>query len=384
MKFFRYLIWAVLFFGIINPTFSQDYGPIKLKKQDIKTLKSKVLTIPVYDPKMGFCKLFIDPTTFKACKTDKKVQDEYKRRWDTAIKASTYDLTSFEFKYMDLEKLKNEKDKTILAMMFDHDFYDNWYVYLAVFEPKYEIVAVAPINGIDLANIEDLKTMMNMLAYSMINTYSFYGDDAKALYRGHENKYRNFVNAFSDTLKSKVFLIPQFDKERKKFKKYNEKLSEYVKQNWKLTKFEILPPVEYKKRVAEGRPNDYYIKSYNINTDNSIITYHYFAVMSTSNNDMIHGYMGLQYINPNNIKYFQIYMERWMFKFMEKKKRDKYLWVTPLPKEEKKKNVQPKKETKQATQVKSSKDKTPPPAKKTEAPKKGNPPKSAKPDSKSK
>lgn len=375
MKFFRCLIWAILFFGIINPSFSQDYGPIKIKKQDIKNLKGKVLTIPIYDEKMGFCKIFIDPTTFKECKTDKKVQDEYNRRWDSAIKASTYDLTSHEFKYFDLEKLKRDKDKTTLALFFDHDFYDNWYAYLAIFEPKYQVVAVAPINGIDLANIEDIKTMMNMLAYSLINTYSFYGDEAKSLYRGHENKYRNFLNAFSDTLNTKVFLIPQFDKERKKFKKFNEKIGEYVKQNWKLTKFELLPPVEFKKRVAEGRPNDYYIKSCNINTDNSIITYHYFAIMSTSNNDMIHGFMGLQYLNTSNIKYFQINIERWLFKFMDKKKRDKYVWITKPPKEE----------TKKATPAKTAKSQTPTqqkqtttPQKKTNTPKQANPPKTKK------
>jgi len=368
MKFFRCLIWAILFFGVINPSFSQDYGPIKLKKQDIKYLKGKILTIPIYDAKMGFCKLFIDPSVFKDCKTDKKVQDEYNRRWDSAIKASTWDLTDHEFKYFDREKLEKDKDKTTMAMFFDHDFYNNWYAYLAIYEPVYAVVAVAPINGIDLANIQELKTLMNMLTYSLINTFSYYGDEAKGLYRGHEYVYRNFLNAFSDTIKSKVFLIPQFDKERKNFKKYNEKLSEYVKLNWKISKFEILPPAEYKKRVAEGRPNDYYLKDCKINTDNSIISYHYYAVMRTANDYMIHGFMADQYLTTGNIKYCEVYMERWFYKFMEKKKRDRYVWVTKPPKEV----------AKQAAPAPTSTTKSTPPPKQATPTKKTEPEKSTK------
>lgn len=383
MKFFKCFILAIMFIGVISTSYSQEYGPIRIKNQDIKDLKGKTLFIPPYEPKSGFCKTFIDPSAFKDFKNEKKIQDEYQRRWDSAIKASTYDLTSYEFKYIDREKYTKEKDKVTISLFFDHDFYDNWYAYLAVFEPKYQIIAVAPINGIDLANIQELKTMMNVLTYSMFNTYSFYGDDAKALYRGHQNEYREFVNSFSDTLKTKVFLIPIFDKERKKFQKHNHKLGEFIKQNWKLSKFEFLPPAEYKKRVAEGRPNDYYIKSFNINTDNSIITYHYFAIMTTTNNEMIHGFMGLQYLNSNNLKYFQINTERWLYKFMDKRKKDKYEWITPPPKEVTKKatagQTKAKKppQAKAATPAKTSKSKTTTPTK--QAPKQVAPTKSTKP-----
>jgi len=381
MKLIRYFIWVLLIIGYTNHSFSQEFGPVKIKNQDIKLLKGKVLLIPEYDEKMGFCKVFIDPATFKAFKNEKKVQDEYKRRWDSAIKASTFDFCSYEIKWFDRVKIEKDKDKSCICMYFDHDFYNNWYVYLAVYEPKFTIIATAPINGIDLANIDELKTMMNMLSYSLVNTFSYYGDDAKALFRGHEYKYRNVIEHFSDSLRNKVFLIPLFDKERKNFKKYNEKMSEFIKLNWKISKFEILPLVEYKKRVAEGRPNDYYIKTYNVNTDNSIMTYQYFAVMTTSNNDVVHGYMGLQYVNATNLKYFQINIERWMYNYMDKKKREKYVWITEPPKDKSKKKSSGKKttapkETKQTKQTKPTQQTTKPPPKQT--PKTTNPPKTPK------
>jgi hypothetical protein len=386
MKLIRYFICALLLIGFTKHSFSQEYGPVKIKNQDIKIMKGKVLLIPEYDEKMVFCKVFIDPVTFKAFKNEKKVQDEYKRRWDSAIGASTFDFCSYEIKYFDRVKLEKEKDKNYILMYFDHDWYNNWYVYLAVTEPKYTVIATAPINGIDLANVQDIKTMMNMLTYSFINTFTYYGDDAKALFRGHEYKYRNFINEFSDTLKNKVFLIPLYDKERKNFKKHNEKAGEFIKLNWKISKFEMLPPLEYKKRVAEGRPNDYYIKSFNVNTDNSIMTYQYFAIMATKNNYMVHGFMGLQYYNVTNLKYFQINIEKWLFNFKDKKDREKYVWITIVPKEEKNKKSSSGKKGKAPKEIKQDTKKAPKEIKQDtkKEPKTSNPPKTNKPVNKSK
>ena len=382
MKLIRYFIWVLLLIGFANHSFSQEFGPMKIKNQDIKIIKGKVLLIPEYDEKMGFCKVFIDPTAFKAFKNEKKIQDEYKRRWDSALKASTFDFCSYEIKYFDRVKLEKDKDKNYILLYFDHDWYNNWYAYLAVTEPKYTVIATAPVTGIDLSNIQDIKTMMNMLTYSLVNTFSYYGDEAKGLFRGHEYKYKNFIQTFSDTLKNKTFLIPLYDKERKNFKKHNEKIGEFIKLNWKISKFEMLPPAEYRKRVAEGRPNDYYIKSCSINTDNSIMTYQYFAIMTTRENYMIHGFMGLQYYNVTNLKYFQINIEKWLFNYKSKTDRDRYVWITVVPKAEKGKKSS-KKQGKAPKEIKQdTKSKKPP--KQVEPTKKSNPPKSAKPINKSK
>jgi hypothetical protein len=73
------------------------------------------------------------------------------------------------------------------------------------------------------------------------------------------------------------------------------------------------------------------------------MTYQYFVMLTADNHEVLYAYMGLQYLSPSNVKYMQIYFEQWLYKFMEKKQKDKYVMVTVKPKEVKKQKTSPPK-----------------------------------------
>lgn len=319
---------VILFFQY---AIAQEYGPKPIKPYDVKLIKGKVLLIPEYDDKTTFVKIFVPKESFKEFKTEKEINNEFKKRWDSALKLSTFDLiASYEIKWFDKNKLDKENDKTYMTLNFESDFYNNWYAFLTVFDPKTTVVATAPVNSFDFSKIDDIKLMMNMLAYSMIKGCSFYGDDAKSLYRDHQYRYKKTLENFSDSIRNKVLLVTRFDKDRKNFKKYNDNLNEALKINWKISNFDFLLENEVNKRVAEKRTNDYYIKSVPIYTSNSLMVYNYWLVLTATNNDVIYTNMGSTYLIPNNLKYFQIDIEKWLYYFMTKKNRDKYKMVASV------------------------------------------------------
>jgi hypothetical protein len=315
-------------FIIFQYASAQDYGPKPIKPYDVKLIKGKVLLIPEYDDKAGFVKIFIPKEAFKEFKTEKEINNEYKKRWDSAMKISSFDLiASYEIKWFDKGKLDKENDKMYMTLNFEADFYNNWYAFLTVFDPKTTVVATAPVNGLDFSKIDDIKLMMNMLAYSMIKGSSFYGDDAKSLYRDHQFRYKKAMEVFSDSIRNRVFLLTRFDKDKKNYKKYNDNLNEALKLSWKISNFDFLLDNEVKKRVAEKRLNDYYLKSIPIYTSNSLMVYNYWLVLTASNNDVIYTNMGSTFLNSKNLKFFQIDIEKWLYYFMTKRTRDKYKMV---------------------------------------------------------
>jgi hypothetical protein len=381
MKRVPLLFIVILFF---QHSIAQEYGPKRIKPYDVKLIKGKTLLIPEYDEKTGFVKVFVPKEGFKDLKTEKEINTEYKKRWDSAMKLSSFDLVAaYEIKWFDQKKLEKENDKIYMTFNVEADFYNNWYAYLTVFDPKVVTVATAPINGFDFSKINDIKLCMNMLAYSMIKGTSFYGDDAKSLYRDHQYRYKKAVETFADSLRNRVFLIPQFEKDRKNFKKFNDNLNEYLKLNWKISNFNFLLEKEVNKRVSEKRNSDYYIKSVPIYTSNSLMIYNYWLIMTTANDDVIYGYMGQTYLTNGNLKTFQIDVENWLYYFMNKKYRDKYKMVSKIkeksatttkqskPMEMKEKTAPPPEKEQTKIEDKSKKEEKP---KKEKAPKDANKP----------
>jgi hypothetical protein len=330
MIIFRKSFLVFVLILLVKSVTAQEYGPKPVKPFDVKIIKGKTLFIPEYDEKVGFVKTFIPREAFKEFKSEKEIAYEFKKRWDSAIKISTFDFAPHEIKWFDRKKLERDRDKTVMCLYYESDFYNNWYAYLQVMDPKPTDVACALVNDLDFSNINDVKLMFNMLVYSMIKGCSYYGDDAKGLYKEHQYKYKKVMESFSDSIRYRVLLVPKFDKERKDFKKYNEKLNEYLKLNWKISNFDFLTQLEIDRRVAAKRSSDYYIKSIPIHTANEKMTYNYFIILTAANNDIIHTYTGAMYLLPGNLKYFQIDIENWLYYFMERKKRDKYQFVSKI------------------------------------------------------
>jgi hypothetical protein len=298
----------------------QNYGPEKVKNFDIKDLKKKKLYIPVIDK---FPNPLIDMSKMEGFDTDRKIDEEFARRVDEAIRLSSFDLIEeYEVLKFGKDRIKKEKTKDAIVMYFEKDFYSNFYVYLAVAEPKWEVIATAPVNDLSLVTIDDLKLMFNMITYSMMLAAEYYGDDAKPLYRNHDFRYKENIDKFTDNLKGKTFYVPEFDKKVRKYKKKNDKLSDYLKEEWKLSSYQLASEAEIAEKVksTEG----IYFKKIPIKTANTQLTYDYYLVLTTTNNDVLYAFMGFSELSKGNLKFMQTHLEEWFFYFMDNKKRNEF------------------------------------------------------------
>ena len=336
----------------ISGLFAQEFGPKKVKSFDIGMLKGKVLYVPFVDKVPVKVK---DMSAFHQFRNQWDIEDEWKRRVDEAMSQSTFDYLPYEVKKFGVEVLKKDKDKVAAVLYFELDFYQNLYAHIAVCEPKWEIIASCPVNDLTLTNIDDLKFMFNMLQYSMVVASAHYGDAARPLYRGHENKYQQTIRSFGVQLRSKVFIVPRYDKEERNFNKKNEQLNEFLKLNWKITAFEFITKIDHDKRVKEGF-NGIYMHDFTIYTSNPKRDYYYYVFL-TNDQNVLYWYLSRTPINAAGIRYSHARIEEWVVAYMDAVRRKEY--------DEEKRRIQapaPAKGTpKQATPSKTTK--KPPPSK---------------------
>jgi hypothetical protein len=311
-----------LFISILFATsiFAQSYGPDKLKSVDPKYLKNKTLLIPFVEKIPEKNK---DLSGWKAFNTDTKMENEWKRRVEEAMKASSFDFLKFEVKAFNKDVIKKEKDRLSAVLFFERDFYDNWYVKMAIAEPKWQEIATAPINGLMLSDIPDLTFMFNMLQYSLIQTSAAYDNNFRPLYRGHELKYKARIDAFMDDIREKTFLVEKLDKKEKGFAKKNEKMNEYLKLDWKFTGFDFLYKKEIEAKVAEGF-DGIYMHNFTIYTANPKIDYQYVVFVTSPGREVLYWMLIPGQIKPANIKYVQPKIDDWVLYFMDSKKRKSY------------------------------------------------------------
>jgi len=317
LKTFVLLIVVSLFTTVIN---AQQFGPKIIKSFESKDVKGRSLLvlpiekIPVKNK---------DMSVFKEFKTDSKVEKEWKRRVESAIASSTFDYFEAQVKDFHLEDMKKNKEKSVALLYFDKDHYDNYYAEIAIVEPKYQILACVPVNGLTLTDSNDLKLMFNMLQYQLIINSAYYGNNAKSLYRGHENRYQQDIREFSEKVRSKTFLFAKYDKEVKNFAKKNEKLNTFMKINWKLTLYEMVTQKDLEQRI-QAKFNGIYLKSIYIYTDNPKITYNYNLFMNGNSGNVlfIHQTNGL--ISPASFKYVEKNLEEWLMANMDSKQLKEY------------------------------------------------------------
>lgn len=324
MKFVKGILTIVISILLTSGLYAQKYGPNDVKSFDTKFIRKKILYVPIVDNVNSALK---DKTVFRGLKTDKQIDKKWKEIWDEGIKNSTFDmLEGYEIKQFRRKLLEKSKDKTVVVMYFERDFYNNWHANLEVCEPKKELVASTIVNGLKLTSSEDVTLMMNMLSFSMINASNYYGDKVRPLYRNHENKYKESINDFSKNLKSKVFIIPEVDrKEHKKYKKYNDKIEEFLKEEWKFSSFKFLDPDDIPKNLKNKDKNKYYLKSLAVYTGNSKIIYNYYLVVRASDNAVITDYMARDNIlKYRDYKYLQDKIEDWTMYFMSARDRREY------------------------------------------------------------
>ena len=300
--------------------FAQSYGPEKLKTIDEKLLKNKTLLIPFVEKIPSKCK---DMTSWRAFNTDTKMENEWKRRIDEAISKSSFDFFEYEVKAFNKDKIKKEKDRKSVVLFFDKDFYDILYVYIGIADLKWQIIATAPVNGLMLSEVPDLTLMFNMLQFSLVHTSSAYSDAFKPLYRGHEFKYKLAIDAFTDDIRSKSFLVTKLDKKAKGYAKKNEKMNEYLKLDWRFTSFDFLYEKELQAKINSGF-DGIYMKSFTIHTANPKSDYQYIVFLTSPNNNVLYWFLSMNDIKPANLKYIQPKIDDWVLYFMDQKKKRKY------------------------------------------------------------
>lgn len=298
----------------------QQFGPKIVKNFDQKLVKGRTMLIL---PAEKIPVKNADMTVFKAFKTDIQKEREWKRMVDSAIKASCFDYFEFQVKDFFLDDMKKSKDKNVVLLYYTKDYYDNYYAEIATVEPKYEILACVPINGLWLTSFDDLKLMFNMLQYQLAVNSGYYGNEAKPLYRGHKNKYEADLRQFSEKLRNKVFLFAKYEKDVKGFAKKNDKMNTYLKMNWKLTAYEMASQKDIEQRVKAGF-DGFYMKPIYIYTSNPKITYNYNLFLNGRSGNVlfIHQTNGL--IPPAAFKYVQERMEEWLVANMDPKQQKEF------------------------------------------------------------
>lgn len=312
-----FLVLIVFVFSAFGQT---DFAPKKIKPFDPKDLKNKVLLIPYIEKIPEANK---DMSTFKGFNTATKLEEEWKRRVEEAYKLSTFDLLEMKVDKFNPDELKKNNDKSSVSLYFEKDFYGNIYVFLAVADPKWEIIATAPVNGMVISEIEGFKLMLNMLHYSLITACSYYGDNAKPMYRGHENKYQKVLEGMSDNLKSLNFTVVKYEKEVKGFAKKNEKNAEFLKIKWKFSGYELITQKDLDQRLVTGY-NGFYLKSIPIYTANPKIDYQYVVFLTGDNQDVLYTYLSPTDLKPANLAYIQPRLEEWFVVHMTAKQRKTY------------------------------------------------------------
>lgn len=318
-KKITFLFILVFSVSLVN---AQSQFPETPKSFDIKYLKGKRIYVPVVEKLPTKLQ---EEDAFKGITLDRLIDEEYEKRWKEGYDKSLFDILDFEIVNFNSKTLKKEKDKVAVMLDLQKDFYENWTANLIVTEPKYELIASAPINGLKLTNPDDIALMFNMLHYSLIRAANYYGDDAKPLYKGHKNKYKVTMNEFSDDLKKRKLLVPKYgSKDMSNYKKINDKTETFLKEEWKVTSYEMLKKDELKKKLESEGFTGYYIREFDIKTDNPKFTLKYFMIMRADNNAVIFDVKGNRELRFNNLKYLQPKMEEWLYYFMDLKKRRAY------------------------------------------------------------
>jgi len=299
---------------------AQHFGPKVIKSFESKDFKGRSLLVLPIDK---FPVKNKDMSVFKEFKTDAKVEREWKRRVEAAIAASTFDFFEVQVKDFYLEDMKKTKDKAVALLYFDKDHYDNYYAEIAVVEPKYQILACVPINGLTLTDSSNLVLMFNLLQYQLVINSAYFGNNAKPLYRGHENKYQSDIREFSDRVRSKSFLFAKYDKEIKNFAKRNEKMNTFMKMNWKLTLYEMVTQKDLEQRI-QTKFNGMYMKPIYIYTDNPKITYNYNVFLNGNTGSVLFVHQTNGLISPASFKYVEKTMEEWLMANMDSKQLKEY------------------------------------------------------------
>lgn len=320
MKSIKTLISLFILILFIPNLFAQTYGPEKMKAVDSKLLKNRTLLVPFVEKIPLKCK---DMSGWRAFNTDTKTENEWKRRVDEALSNSSFDFFKYEVKDFNKDKIKKNKDKNYAVLYFDKDFYQNIYVHIALAEPKWHVIATAPVNDLMLSDIPDLTLMFNMLQFSLVQTSGAYQESFKPLYRGHEFKYKTAIDEFTTDIRAKSFLVTKYDKKEKGYAKKNEKMNEYLKLDWKLTGFNFIYENEIKDRVNAGF-DGLYMKPFTIYTANPKADYYYIVFLTSPGNQVVYWFLALDDIKPANLRYLQPKIDDWFLSFMDQKKRRSY------------------------------------------------------------
>ena len=278
MKNIIRILSIFLMFVAAGEVSAQTYMPKLPNEFDIKTLKGKYIYLPVVDKVSLQLK---DEAAFYGLTTDKQIDNLWEKIWTEGIANSVYDLSDYRITKYNKDKTIKEKDKAAILLYFEKDFNQNWFAYLAVTEPKFSIIASAVVNDLKMTNSRDITLMFNMLTYSLVKAANYHGDNVKPLYRKHEYKYRVAMDEFSDNLKNKVLLVPEVDKkESKKYKKFNTKTKEWLKEEWKLTGYKF---INYRKELKAELESEnftgYYFRIFKMKTANPKILYNYYVLL---------------------------------------------------------------------------------------------------------
>lgn len=306
-------IFILLFLFVGASVAQAQFNPIK--KFDYKLLKSKVLYIPKWSEDSDYAKHLIKRAKFDKLASKNERGLEYNRIWTEAMAQSSYDATPYEIIEIDPKKLFKQKNDKAIILMYYRDKYNNWFAQLWVTGPKRQVIASTVINGLNLAKVEDVRLMMNMLNYSMNTAAELEEEGSAKTFKDLRNKYKENLVEFFERMPQMTFLVPgSTHKNPKKAKDRDDDLKAALK-TWKLSTYEFTTEDKLEEKRLEGDQNSYYWRNFNYYTNSPLITYHINFILTTEKDEVVFYFMGDKRLKPSTLDEIQTKIKKRSEKF---------------------------------------------------------------------
>ncbi len=278
---------------------SQSLGTIK--KFDYRILEDKVLYIPQFDPSSPYAKKLIKKGDYATLENLEK----YSEMWNRVMAQSSYDATPYEIRKYDAKKLFKEKNDKAIVLVYQSDKFGNWSANLWVTGPQRIPIASVVINGLNLADENDLRLMMNLLNYSLNELAEMDESGTTKNYSSLRNRYYKTLAEFYAKIDEMTFLVPKSEHPKpKKAAERNADLKAALKL-WNISKYKFTTEAEIQKLRLAGDPNSFYWKSFAYYTKSPLITYRVNFLITTEKDEPFFYFMGTKRLKPKTLDEIQ-------------------------------------------------------------------------------
>lgn len=290
-------------------TNAQSYTSIMIPNNsfDYSTIDQKTLYIPAYDLDDKFVKRMMKKGNNSELQDAINDVGSYNEAWEDAMNTSSFDACPYEIRGYDRKKLEKEKnDKAIIMVFWVDNKTDNEMVSLLVTGPKKQTIAQTYINDLDLTNASDIRLMINLLNYSLLEAAEASEEKGRSSSARLNKGYKADLVEIYEKLPEMTFYIP--DQEFRNAAKTAEKKRELkmaFDQYWNLSRYEFISQDELEEKRRNAEPNSYYWKMITIKTTNAAIVYRLNYMLTTERDEPFFMFLGSKKFKPRTMEEIQ-------------------------------------------------------------------------------